>query len=749
MEHDFTNELRQKVLKLISQQPAQLTRRDIADCLKIKGNARRDLRQLLAELLDEGVISSGHRRRFQLADQPIYAGAKLKCEVARVDEDGEIWVRPIIWDHDTPSPEFYLHNQRETAFHIGDGVLVQLSHADHDGHWHAKSIRKISLSTGKKLGIFRQNKTNTGGFLYPIHRKDRSSRIHILPEQGKNLNEGDVLQYEVANHLGVRIIKKIGDIEDPRTFSHMAAAAHNLRVEFSEECLAQANGAAIPELGERKDYRHLPLVTIDGADARDFDDAVWAMADEGAHNQGGWRIIVAIADVSYYVPANSPLDVEALKRGNSVYFPDMVIPMLPEALSNGLCSLKPNEDRACLAAEMIISANGKLKSHKIHRGLMRSKARLTYTQVENALHNKFDKTTEPIYDSVIRPLYEAYQSLRLAREKRGTINIHQDEHQIHFTDTGHIDKIGIRPDLESHKLIEEFMIAANIAAAKTLLAKTGRCMLRVHEPPNLERVQSLRNALQPFRIKVPKVKNMEPNHFNDLLKAHDNSPLRQLVHEMVLRTQSAARYSLDELGHYGLSLTHYAHFTSPIRRYSDLVVHRMLIDALKFGDDGYASLNEEPDFVNIAAHISATEREAMLAERQATDRFVAAFYAQHTGNSFLATIVGLSTAGIFVKLDETGAQGFIPKRIIYGDLFRYDERSNLLVGQRSGFVYKLGDPVTVKLKEADAVSTSMIFQLESPVSEGHTPKKKTPKKKGRVRKPGETKSKKPQKKKRK
>ena len=456
------------------------------------------------------------------------------------------------------------------------------------------------------------------------------------------------------------------------------------------------------------DLRALPLVTIDGADARDFDDAVWAEPDP--QNEGGWHLMVAIADVAAYVQAGSALDREAFKRGNSCYFPDRVVPMLPEALSNGLCSLRPDEDRACLAVHLWIDGNGRLKRHRFERGLMRSQARLTYEQVQAARDGNPDKQTRPLLDTVIAPLYGAFSALMAERGKRGTLDLDLPERRIALDDAGNVTGIAARSRLDSHRLIEEFMIAANVAAATSLQEKALPALYRVHDAPDLAKVEALREFLEPMGYRLAKGQVMRPRAFTQILERAKGKPEAQVINEMVLRSQSQALYQTDNIGHFGLALPRYAHFTSPIRRYADLTVHRGLIRLLRLGDEG-AGDDELARLGPIGEHISFTERRAAGAERDAVDRYTAAFLADRVGTEFYGRIGGVTRFGLFVTLAESGADGLVPIGTLPEDFYEHDARQHALVGRRWGREYHLGANVRVRLIEADPLTGSTILNL--------------------------------------
>ena len=584
---------------------------------------------------------------------------------------------------------------------------------EHEGGYkrgHKTNRRASSTNKEQKqhIGVF--NSTRQGGYLSQCHRKDPFSGIPIDSNQSKNFNENDVIVYTVNHQDEFHFIRNLGSIYSPKVYALMGIYSYGLPHTFNEEVIHLANNGKVPALENRADLRDLPLVTIDGADARDFDDAVYATSDPDPRNKGGWRAIVAIADVSHYVFPGDALDKEAYLRGNSVYFVDRVVPMLPEKLSNDLCSLRPNEDRACLAVDMIISKDGKLKSYKFKRALMRSAARLTYEQVEKAIHGTTDKITKPLLDDVIMPLYGCYQSLKKARDLRGTIQIEKVENEFELNDDGGIKSVTAKNRLESNQLIEEFMIAANVAAAKTLQAKDWPGIYRVHERPDKMRLQNLYTLAKGLKIPVKKFSGANViNGVNDLLKLAQNKPYFRLFNELILRSQAQAKYSPDNMGHFGLNLNAYCHFTSPIRRYADLVVHRALIAALEL--DGKKHPNIDLDLAEVSEHISKTERTAMEAEREVNDRFMAHYMKDHLGEIFNGTIVGVGVPGLFIEIDQIGAQGFIAKQELGDDYFIYNESSYSYTGRRSRKTYQIGDRVKIMVTNADPVICSINFSL--------------------------------------
>jgi ribonuclease R len=522
-----------------------------------------------------------------------------------------------------------------------------------------------------------------------------------------------------SSRMGVqtaRVTERLGNPQAQQMTSLIAVHAHGIPDAFPDSVLAEAQAAKEPDLGRREDLRHVPLVTIDPSDARDHDDAVWAEADPNPANRGGWVVIVAIADVAAYVRPGSALDKEARKRGNSVYFPDRVVPMLPERISNDLCSLIDNEPRACLAVRMIFDKDGRKLSQRFFRALMRSAASLTYEQAQAAIDGRLDEVTGSLLDTVLRPLWGAYASLALARTERGPLELDLPERKILLDDKGRVRGVASPPRLDAHRLIEEFMIAANVAAAETLEAKRSPLIYRVHDSPSKEKLAALGEFLNTIGIKLPKSGTLKPAQFNRILADTRATPTADLVGEVILRSQAQAEYKPANFGHFGLNLRRYAHFTSPIRRYADLIVHRALVRAIGAGPDGLSD-TEMNELDEIASHISDTERRAMAAERETADRLIAAFLADRIGAKFHARVSGLVRTGLFVRLTETGADGFVPASSIGHEYFFHDEVRQALVGEDSGLAYRLGDLVEVRLVEAIPTAGALRFEM---LSEGRS-----------------------------
>ena len=705
---------KEEVLDYIHESDKPVGKREIARAFNIKGEDRKQLKDLLGELQDQGLIDRSHKRRLTRSGG---LPEVTVIEVTGTDPDGELLGRPANWREEAPPPRIYLAPGRKGAPAIGRGdrVLARLRRVG-EAEYDASPIRVLGGVPRQIVGVF-ERADGGGGRLRPTDRRVKDE-LTIRDEDTQNAEDGELVLVEVKPHhkrLGrgrreARVLECLGSMDDPRAISMIAIAEHDIPTGFSDEAVAEAEKAGPVQLAKRQDLRDLPLVTIDGADARDFDDAVHAEADDDPANKGGWRILVAIADVSHYVRANGPLDRNAYTRGNSVYFPDRVVPMLPEALSNGWCSLRPEEDRGCLAAFITIGADGEIRAHRFVRGLMRSAARLTYEQVQAARDGRPDETTEPLVGSVINPLYGAFESLLKARERRGTLELDIAERKVVISEHGRVERIEPRQRLDSHRLIEEFMITANVAAAQTLEKAKQPCMYRVHDAPDPAKVESLRTVLDSLDLTLARG-NVKPVNFTRILERVEGSPAAPLVNDLVLRCQSQAVYSPQNLGHFGLALERYAHFTSPIRRYADLLVHRALISGLGLGKDGLPD-DQAEKFEEIGEHISQTERRAAAAERDAVDRFTAAYLRERIGASFEGRINGVTRFGLFVTLDETGADGLVPISTLPDDYYDHVEEEHCLVGRRWGRVYRLGDRVRVRLDEADPETGGIVFDLQ-------------------------------------
>ncbi|HXP77564.1 MAG TPA: ribonuclease R [Stellaceae bacterium] len=701
---------RAEILDYIAKSPTPLARRDIVRAFKVEPKDRLALKALIREIEREGPVEKAGKRRFKPAGRLPRVGV---IEVTGLDLDGEVLAKPISWKEETPPPAIRVVQENvATALGVGERALAELKPQD-DGSYEAHVIRTLAAAPERVLGIYR--KIHDGGRLEPTNRKIKTE-FRISLAHAKGAEDGEIVLCEAlpGRRLGLpeaRVVERIGDSTHPRAVSLIAITDHGIPVEFPQAAVAEAEAAQPVGLQARTDLRQIPLVTIDGADARDFDDAVFAEPDP--KRPGFWHAVVAIADVGWYVRPGSALDKAAQRRGNSAYFPDRVVPMLPEALSNELCSLKPAVERACMAVHLTIDGEGRLVEHHFVRGLMRSAARLTYEQVQRARDGSPDATTGPLVKPVIAPLYGVFQLLDRARQKRGALELDLPERRVVLGDDGKLLRIEPRARLDSHKLIEELMILANVAAAETLERLRQPCMYRVHDAPDPTKLAALREFLGGIGVPgltLAKGQVVRPHHFNAVLRRAADTPYAPLIHQLVLRSQAQAVYSPQNLGHFGLALRRYAHFTSPIRRYSDVLVHRALIAGLRLGEGGLPPV--EPDqFAETAAHISDTERRAAAAERDALARYSALYLVDRVGGEFEGRVNGVTRAGLFVTLSETGADGLIPMRNLGDDFYVHDEARHRLVGRRWGKSFTIGDPVRVRLAEANAVTGSLLFAL--------------------------------------
>lgn len=702
---------REAILDFIKESPIPVGKREIARHFKIHDNQRIQLKRLLQELKISGTVEKAHGRKI---NRPGGLPEIAALEITGVDDDAYL-VR-LVESHAGAKPNIALRISQHQAKTLrlenlgkGDRLLARLEHrGNHD--YTARPIKRLAKAAAKLVGVI-ENGTH-GLLLRPTDRKNRDEYV-LDTLQTVEAKPGDIITAEALAHSRhgkklVKILENLGPINAPRAVSLIAIAHHGIPWAFPDGVVAVSEKLEPATLDGREDLRGIPLVTIDGADARDFDDAVYATPDP--QHKGGWNLIVAIADVSYYVRANAIIDREAYKRGNSVYFPDRVVPMLPEALSNELCSLKPHVDRAVMAAHMTINAQGELTKFKFTRALIKSAARLTYEQVQKAADGKPDAMTDPLMDTVIKPLYDAYAVLLAARKKRGTLELDISERLIKVSETGTITSIGSRERLQSHKLIEEFMVLANVAAATALQDAGMAGLYRVHDVPSVEKIANLREFLKGFGITLATSKQLRPADLAAVLEKFVGTAHSPVINEVMLRSQAQAVYSPENIGHFGLALARYAHFTSPIRRYADLIVHRALIRLYKLGDDGLSD-DEISRLEEIGDHISQTERKAIEAERDASDRYTSLYLSEKMGGEFDGRISGVTRSGIFVRLTETGADGFVPMRQLPNDFYEHDEAGQKLVGTRHGATFRLADIIKVKLEEADPVVGGLRFSI--------------------------------------
>ena len=702
---------------------AKTGKRELARAFSVKGTDRVALKALLAEMSEEGLLV-GNRKAFK--ERGRLPPVTVLDIVAR-DADGELIAEPAVWDAaEGERPRALVlaprgtGRQSEPPLGQGDRILARLTRLDEADvagyHYEAEPIKRLPREKRRQLGIFRV-KAKGGGLIDPVDRKELKE-WPIAPGDEGGAKHGDLVRFDLnrEHRYGVaqaRVVETLGNPNDQKKISLIAVHTHGIPDEFPHTVLAETAQLEPPTPAGRTDLRALDLLTIDPVDARDHDDAVHAAPDEDPKNRGGWVVHVAIADVAHYVRPGTRLDREAQIRGNSVYFPDRVVPMLPEKISNDLCSLREREERPCLAVRMVFDSQGNKKGHAFSRALMRSAAKLAYEEAQAAIDGHPSEKCRPLLEPTLKPLWAAYAALAAARDRRQPLDLDLPERKILLDREGRIDRIYTPQRLDAHRLIEEFMIQANVAAAETLEAKRGPVVYRVHDAPSKEKLENLREFLESLDLKLPGAGSLRAGDFNRVLQRAKTLPVADLVNEVVLRSQAQAVYAAENLGHFGLNLRRYAHFTSPIRRYADLLVHRSLVRALGLGAGGIEP-EEAQRLPDIAQAISEAERRAMAAERETAERLVAAFLADRVGAEFEARISGVTRAGLFVRLRDTGADGFVPAATIGNDYYRHHEDAHALIGDRTGEGYRLGDEVSVRLVEAIPSAGALRFEMLSP-----------------------------------
>jgi ribonuclease R len=719
--HDNGFPARDAIVAFIRANPGKIGTREIAREFGLKNADRVELKRILRELADEGTVA----KRGKKIHEPAALPPTVMADITGRDTDGELLAVPTEWDEEESgaAPKIRIHVPRRpqpgTAAGVGDRALLRVEKTDESEGtlYRGRVIKVVDHARTRLLGIFRQA-PGGGGRLVPVDKKQAGRELNIAPSDTSSAEDGDLVSVDLVRTRGYglasgKVKERLGSLATEKAVSLIAIHAHEIPQGFSPSALREAEEAKTATLKGREDWRELPLVTIDPPDAKDHDDAVHAAPDPDPNNKGGYIVNVAIADVAFYVRPGSALDRDALTRGNSVYFPDRVVPMLPERISNDLCSLVPGEPRGALAVRMVIGSDGRKRSHSFHRVLMRSAAKLNYAQAQAAIDGRPDDTTGPLLEPILKPLYTAYALVKLARDERDPLDLDLPERKILLKPDGTVDRVIVPERLDAHRLIEEFMILANVAAAEMLEKKALPLIYRVHDEPSQEKVHNLQEFLKTLDLPFAKTGALRPALFNRVLtqvSGHDSEPL---VNEVVLRSQAQAEYSAENYGHFGLNLRRYAHFTSPIRRYADLIVHRALIRALGLGEGALPETETLESLSEVAAQISVTERRAMKAERETSDRLIAHFLADRIGATFQGRISGVTRAGLFVKLSDTGADGLIPIRTLGTEYFNYDEVRHALVGSRSGAMHRLGDVVDVRLVEAAPVAGALRFELLS------------------------------------
>ena len=726
---------RKQILDFIASSDQPAGKREIARAFGVSGQDKIDLKRLLRDMADEGLIDSSPGRAFHKS------GGVPKVTVLRVqavDDGGTIWAVPEQWHAETPPPRLRLIERgRRGALGIGDRVLARTEEKGQG--FVAHPMKKLERSAELALGVVK--KEGTRFWLSPVDKRERRELAIV---DLKDAEVGDLVLCEVTGRpprVSARVDAVLGDPFAPRSFSLIAIHKHGLRHEFAQAAIDEAHRVSTQPLGEREDLTHLPIVAIDPEDARDHDDAIWA---EPA-GEGGWNAIVAIADVSFYVRPGSELDREARARGNSVYFPDRVVPMLPEELSADICSLKEGEDRAAMACHLEISKEGELKSWRFTRAKVRIAANIAYEDAQAAIDAVSEQRVEvssptcampevqgrvpqDLVEKALKPLWGCWRALFAARQKRDPLELDLPERRVVLDEKGRIASIAPRDRLDAHRLVEDFMIAANVAAARALEAKKAPVMYRVHEPPSREKLVALKDYVATFGLEFTLGQVIKPGTFNRIIERLGEADGREEIMEQLLRTQMQARYGPERLGHFGLALATYAHFTSPIRRYADLLIHRALVSAYRLGDGGLQS-GEDERFEQIGEQISMLERRAMEAERETVDRYVAAFLADQAGQLVKCRITGVQPFGFFATVDELGGDGLLFAKDLGQEYFRYDEAARALVGDESGDTYRVGQRLTLRLAEANPIAGSLRFELP----EGSYGARSAPPRRDRVR----------------
>jgi ribonuclease R len=729
---------RKQILDFIAASDQPAGKREIARAFGLSGQAKIDLKRLLKDMADEGLIDSSPGRAFH------QAGGVPKVTVLRVqavDDGGNVWAVPEQWHAQTPPPRLrVVERGRRGALGIGDRLLCRTEEKGQG--FIAHPMKKLARSAELALGVVK--KEGERFWLSPV---DKRERRELFIADLKDAQVGDLVLCEVTGRpprVSARVDAVLGDPFAPRSFSLIAIHKHGLRHEFAQEAIDEAHRVSKQALGERENLTHLPIVAIDPEDARDHDDAIWAETD----GEGGWNAIVVIADVGFYVLPGSELDREARARGNSVYFPDRVVPMLPEELSADICSLKAGEDRAAMACHLNIDRQGNLKSWRFTRARVRIAANIAYEDAQAAIDaveaERIDvssptcamppiegRVSQELVEKALKPLWSCWRALFAARQKRDPLELDLPERRVMLDEKGRITSIAPRDRLDAHRLVEDFMIAANVAAARALEAKKAPVMYRVHEPPSREKLVALKDYLKTFGLEFTLGQVIKPGTFNRVIERIGDADGREEIMEQLLRTQMQARYGPERLGHFGLALASYAHFTSPIRRYADLLVHRGLVSAYKLGEGGLPP-GEEERFEQIGEQISMLERRAMEAERGTIDRYVAAFLADQVGQMVECRITGVQPFGFFAAVDNLGGDGLLLAKDLGQEYFRYDEAARALVGDETGETYRVGQRLTLRLAEANPVSGSLRFELP----EGSYGGRAAPQRRDRVRSNG-------------
>ena len=714
-----------ELMQYITATPGAIGKGNIARAFGIKGADKIGLKKMLKDLSGSGQVTRQKRSFASKTRLPPVGVVEITGE-----DDGELTGQLVGEDGVAQGPALLIKVSEGRSPKRGERAVAKFELLPrHAGYSHqAKIMRLLPQKAGRLLGVLQLVKGH-GARIAPVDKKARTEYQVMSGDEAGAMN-GELVAFEIIRERGfglpaAKVLERLGDLNDPRNISLIAINQHGIPNQFPQRVLDEAQALKVFNGSGREDFTKIPLITIDPADARDHDDAVFAEAD----GDGGFEVIVAIADVAHYVLPASALDREARVRGNSVYFPDLVVPMLPERISNDLCSLREGELRPALACVMHFNSAGNKTAHQFHRVAMRSAAKLSYEEAQAAIDGRRGPKTDDLLEGVLKPLWAAYRCLKKAQDKRSPLALDLPERKIILDDKGNIEKVVVPPRLDAHRLIEEFMIQANVAAAEELEKRRTPLLYRVHESPSPEKLKNLATFLRTVQREWALGQSVKPAQFNRLLESVKGEDFELLIHEIVLRTQMQATYKPDNLGHFGLALSRYAHFTSPIRRYADLIVHRALIKALGFGDDGL-SVQDIEQLEDTAEMLSVAERRAMIAERETNDRLIAAWLAPQVGATFHGKISGAVGAGLFVVLDGSGADGFVPVSGLGRDYFVFDEVAHALRGRSTGETFQLGDRVEVKLLEVAPVKGGLRFEM---VSAGRTGKPPRHVKKGKRR----------------
>ncbi|MEM8852752.1 MAG: ribonuclease R [Pseudomonadota bacterium] len=702
---------REDILRFVADSQGKVGKREIAKAFNVRGGDRIELKALLADMAAEGLLSRSGKRLSQPGSLPRVTVLAVTGKTA----DGDLLATPTHWEGEGEPPRVHI-STKGRAPGMGDRVLTRITPTK-DGHV-GSVIKVLERRAAESIGVLE----SIGGRLQlsPITKKDRDT-VFVDKATAGDTPIGSLVRYTAERGRNVKITEVVGPAGSEQAISLIAIMAHGIPDRFPEPVLKAAEAAKRTTVRGREDWRAIPFVTIDPSDAKDHDDAVFAEPDPD--NDGGHIVSVAIADVAHYVRPDAPMDREARLRGNSTYFPDRVVPMLPERLSNDLCSLREGEARPAIAMRMVFGKDGRKTRHSVHRVMIRSARSLAYEEAQRIA----DGAPSDMAGQV-GALFDAYATLKRARDNRAPLDLDLPERKIKLTPEGTVARVIVPERLEAHKLIEEFMIQANVAAAETCEAAKVPILYRVHDAPSDDKLDALREFLATLDIKLAKGTRLRPEHFNAILARVSGTAHQHIVNEVVLRSQRQAEYAPDNLGHFGLNLRRYAHFTSPIRRYADLIVHRALIRAEGLGKDGLTD-EEIEELGSIGEAISATERRSMVTERETVDRLIAGWLSDKVGTVMEGRIAGVTRAGLFVKLDDSGGDGFVPISTLSAEYLVHDDTTHALIGQVTGVTYRLGDAVSVRLAEAAPLSGALRFEVVE--HEATAPRRRPPHRSGR------------------